>query len=159
MALLFQYLWRVLCIFWWSWIVPRQKEGDGDGIILATMLLWMSLKSVEGMSPCEQTLASKASSITMPPLVPTTPPVSTHSWTHYMISLFQPVNGDHKIPGILSSGTMWVLVHQPPIIYCSISPILFHITWKDFLSIVIEGLWLQSSCPHASSSGNKRCMW
>eukprot|EP00063_Salmo_salar_P033425 XP_014008260.1 PREDICTED: uncharacterized protein LOC106575994 isoform X1 [Salmo salar] len=53
-----------------------------------------------------QPLAHKAFSITMPTLVPTTLPFSSHSWTHYMASSFQTTRGvDHSSPGMLSSGT------------------------------------------------------
>lgn len=52
---------------------------EGDGTLLATVPLWMSLDSVEGISPCAQPLASEAYSITMPTLVPTTQPISSHS--------------------------------------------------------------------------------
>ncbi|KAJ8395850.1 hypothetical protein AAFF_G00027330, partial [Aldrovandia affinis] len=64
----------------------------------------MSLDSVEGISPCAQPLASKVSSITMPTLVPTTPPISSHSWTHYMASSFQPSRGvDQSSPEFFSA--------------------------------------------------------
>ncbi len=76
-----------------------QKDERGEGISSASVPLLKSLASAEGTSQCVQRLPTTASSITMLPLAPTTPPIWSHSLTPYTTHSITPdqVDGPEQL--------------------------------------------------------------
>lgn len=120
---------------------------------------------VEGISPCVQQLASKASSNTMPTLVPATPSISSRSWTDCMASSFRPSRMvDQNSPGMLS-GIMWVsirllwfwwVIDHPQTIVLYLPLYFLFLNPTEFFFLHADG---RSHHTHASSPGNRSCMW
>lgn len=95
---------------------PAKRRGQTWSIIGHRGIMY-----VPGQLGGAQPLANTMSSIAMPTLVPTTPPISSHSWTHYMASWSGP------------------LVHQPPTIYWLIPPL--YSPFLNSIKLIFSAWW------------------
>ena len=85
-----------------------KRRGQGQNIICHRAIVNVPGKRGGNIIPSIYAAISQKViySIAIPTLVSTTPPVSSHSWTHHMASSFQPRRGvDQSRPAMLSFRT------------------------------------------------------